>query len=124
MYSRNVEIAGHVLALKTMSIAVYPTYAEYVNFCLGFMIVDLPWLNNILPEVFASPFDNAPTGYFFYFTNMNFAAMHFFTFLLFVILFVAAFFCFSQHQDNKDSSEGNESSNLSGSKNKNKDEYL
>ena len=49
MYSRNAELVGHCLALKTVSLVVYPTYAEYVNFCLGFMVVDLPWLNLLLP---------------------------------------------------------------------------
>ena len=54
LYSRNIEIFGHALALKTMSLVVFPSYAEYVNFCLGFMAVDLPWLNNMLPGVFAN----------------------------------------------------------------------
>lgn len=54
LYSRNLEIVGHVLALKTISLVVYPTYAEYVNFCLGFMVVDFPWLNSLLPAVFAN----------------------------------------------------------------------
>ena len=54
MYSRNLEFYGHVLALKSMSLVVFPTYAEYVNFCLGFMTADLPWLNNKLPDIFGN----------------------------------------------------------------------
>ena len=27
MYSRNIELVGHCLALKTISLVVYPTYA-------------------------------------------------------------------------------------------------
>jgi hypothetical protein len=27
LYGRNVEIAGHIFALKTLSAVVYPTYA-------------------------------------------------------------------------------------------------
>ena len=54
MPSRNAEMVGHCLALKTISLVVYPTYAEYVSFCLGFMTVDLPWLNNLLPVSFAN----------------------------------------------------------------------
>ena len=95
MYSRNVELVGHCLALKTVSLVVYPTYAEHVNFCLGFMVVDLPWLNKLLPEVFANTFDTAPTGYLFYFVNMNLAAMHFFTVILFLTLLITAYCCLS-----------------------------
>ena len=91
MYSRNVELAGHILALKTISLVVYPTYAEYVNFCMGFMIVDLPWLNRLLPESFNNFFDTVPMGYLFYFANMNLAAMHFFTSIFFLLFSVVAF---------------------------------
>ena len=52
LYGRNVEIAGHIFALKSLSAVVFPTFAEYVNFCLGFMTVDLPWLNSRLPDSF------------------------------------------------------------------------
>jgi uncharacterized membrane protein len=81
-----------MLALKTLSLVVFPTYAEYVNFCLGFMVVDLPWLNNLLPSLMTNEFDTTPTGYLFYFTNMNFAAMHFFTFLIFLGLLIISYF--------------------------------
>ena len=70
---------------------VFPTYAEYVNFCLGFMVVDLPWLNDLLPESFANPYDTSPTGYLFFFSNMNLAAMHLFTLLIFLSLMLAAY---------------------------------
>ena len=93
MYSRNCEIVGHVLALKCFSLVVFPSYAEYVNFCLGFMVVDLPWLNVMLPSAVANEFDYAPTGYYFYFTNMNLAAMHLITTVIFLLLLLLAF-CF------------------------------
>ena len=70
---------------------VFPTYAEYVNFCLGFMVVDLLWLNDLLPESFANPYDTSPTGYLFFFSNMNLAAMHLFTLLIFLSLMLAAY---------------------------------
>lgn len=36
---------GHVFALKVVSIVLYPTFAEYINYCYGFMTADMPWLN-------------------------------------------------------------------------------
>ena len=107
MYSRNVELAGHCLSLKTVSLVVFPTYAEYVNFCLGFMVVDLPWLNGLLPESFANPYDAFPTGYLFFFSNMNLAAMHIFTLLIFLSLLLVAYCC-STKRENKVNIENKE----------------
>ncbi len=76
LYGRNMEIAGHIFSVKTLSMVVYPTYAEYVNFCLGFMTSDLPWLNSKLPSSFFSISDLKPMGFSFYFFNMNLAAMN------------------------------------------------
>jgi hypothetical protein len=36
---------SHVLLLKTAALAVFPSYAELIDYCSGFMIADMPWLN-------------------------------------------------------------------------------
>jgi hypothetical protein len=93
LMGRNVEIAGHLFALKAMPLVVFPVYAEYVNFSLGFMAVDLPWLNSKLPSFMYNTNDFMPAGYLFYFENMNFAAMHLFTCAILVGLLVFGY-CF------------------------------
>jgi len=65
------------------------------------MAIDLPWLNNLLPASFANELDVAPTGYYFYFHNMNLAAMHFITTLIFVILLVLAYCLLSDNKANE-----------------------
>ena len=66
-FSRHAEISGHLFALKTIPLLVYPTFAEFINFSLGFMTVDMPWLNEMLPEVMSQSTDLSPKGFFFYF---------------------------------------------------------
>lgn len=52
-YSPNIgNIIGHVFALKTGGMILYPTYAEYIDFCYGFTTADLPWLNKTFGELF------------------------------------------------------------------------
>jgi len=55
------------------------------------MVVDLPWLNNLLPSTVANEFDIAPMGYFFYFQNMNLASMHLITTLIVVLILVTVY---------------------------------
>lgn len=81
----------HIFSIKTIPLIVYPTYAEYINFALGFMAVDLPWLNKLLPESMISPYDQTPYGFFFYFNNMNFAAMSLITLSIFLFLYAIAY---------------------------------
>lgn len=39
------ELAAHVLLVKSAALMVYPSYAEMVDYCWGFMVADLPWTN-------------------------------------------------------------------------------
>jgi len=78
---------GHIFCIKTIPLIVYPTYAEYINFALGFMVIDLPWMNKLLPEDMISPYDESPLGFFFYFNNMNFASMNLITLFIFLIIY-------------------------------------
>lgn len=55
------------------------------------MTVDLPWLNSRLPSSFFSSNDQMPTGYHFYFQNMNLASMHLVTCLFFLLLLCLAY---------------------------------
>lgn len=84
------------MALKAMPLVVYPTFAEYVNFSLGFLAADLPWLSKVLPDSFFNTLDFMPMGYLFYFKNMNFAAMQIISSGVFVFLLIAGYFFLSQ----------------------------
>lgn len=98
LMGRNIEIAGHLMALKAMPLAVYPTFAEYVNFSLGFLAADLPWLNKMLPGSFFNTVDTMPMGYLFYFQNMNFAAMQLISSGIFLLLLIMGYLFLSQNK--------------------------
>jgi hypothetical protein len=38
----------HIIALKSCCLIMYPAHFEYINFCKGFMVVDIPWLNSYI----------------------------------------------------------------------------
>ena len=39
------ELISHILLMKTAVFAVFPSYSELIDYCRGFMLADLPWLN-------------------------------------------------------------------------------
>lgn len=51
------QIIPHLIAIKTVGIAVYPGHFEMISFSKGFMLYDIPWANNFFGSVFGSPFD-------------------------------------------------------------------
>lgn len=40
------NIIPHIMAFKCGSLAIYPAFPEYINYCYGYALVDLPWLND------------------------------------------------------------------------------
>ena len=41
------QLIAHILLLKTPVLMLYPTYAELIDYCQGFMMADMPWINNL-----------------------------------------------------------------------------
>jgi disulfide bond formation protein DsbB len=80
-----------LLALKTIPLIIYPTYAEFINFSSGFMVVDMHWLNKLLPTIFSQKIDVSPKGFYFFFTSMNFAGMNLITFSIFIGLLILGY---------------------------------
>lgn len=39
------DILPQVMSLKAPAFFIYPSYMEFVYYCSGFMVADLPWLN-------------------------------------------------------------------------------
>lgn len=79
------ELIAHILLLKTPVLMLYPTYAELLDYCSGFMLADMPWLNNLFARVLADPRDASPSPYLLFYTSLNIASTYFLP-LLFIIL--------------------------------------
>lgn len=82
------QILPHIVAIKTVSIAVYPGHYEMMSFCKGFMMYDIPWANNFFGSAFGSSFDYIPAGYKLFYTNMNIGSMYFIPLILLIMLVI------------------------------------
>lgn len=82
------QIIPHIVAIKTVGVAVYPGHYEMISFCKGFMIYDVPWANAFFGSVFGSTFDYIPEGYKLFYANMNIGSTYFIALLLIVILII------------------------------------
>lgn len=82
------SIVPHVLAIKCGSLALYPTFGEYLNYCYGFMMLDLPWLNAVLGDKLGDSSDVIPDAFVFYFTNLSIVS----TYLLASCVVIALWF--------------------------------
>ena len=82
------QILPHIIAIKTVGVAVYPGHYEMISFCKGFMLYDIPWLNSFFGSVFGSTFDYIPDGYRLFYTNLNIGSTYFIALLLLIILII------------------------------------
>ena len=54
------EIIPHVLCYRMMAFIIYPLYGEYLNYCKGFLLLDMPWLNDYLSQLMTIGTDISP----------------------------------------------------------------
>jgi hypothetical protein len=78
------QLIAHILLLKTPILMIYPTYAEFIDYCQGFMIADMPWINNFFAELLSDPRDITPQPYLLFYTSLSIAS----TFLLPIIFMI------------------------------------
>lgn len=85
------EIIPHIFAIKCAALTLYPTGGEFINFCYGFMMADLPWLNQIIGDSISEPSDFTYPPYRLYYVNMNFASTYLFAFTLYAFAWFISF---------------------------------
>jgi hypothetical protein len=81
-------ILPHIFAIKCAALAIYPTYAEYVNYCYGFMTADLPWFNSFLGDKFGNKNDFTPKPFSMYYTNLSLVSTFFFSFIIICLIWL------------------------------------
>jgi hypothetical protein len=72
--------------MKTIPLALYPTYAEYINYSYGFMFADFPWANNYFSSILGNSSDNIFSPFLIYYDSMNFASMYLVALAIFIVL--------------------------------------
>lgn len=83
---------GHLFAMKVIAISIYPTFGEYINYCYGFMMADMPWLNEWFGYHLSDPSDITPLGYSIYYSNMSVFSMYFLPLMVFSAIYAFAHF--------------------------------
>jgi hypothetical protein len=82
------ELIAHILLLKTPVLMVYPSYAEMINYCSGFMVADFPWLNSLFGETLSEPTDVSPYPYLLFYNSLSIGSTYMLA--LIVIIFMAS----------------------------------
>lgn len=82
------EIIPHVLLMKVPAFVIYPTLGAYIDYCYGFSLIDLPWLNNFFSQSLSDLSDTSPPSFQMFYNNLNFASTYLFALVVFLILFV------------------------------------
>jgi hypothetical protein len=67
---------------------LYPTYAELLDYCKGFMLADFSWLNEYFFSILSDPRDNSPKPYLIFYTSLSFSSMYLLPFVLLITVFV------------------------------------
>lgn len=81
------SIIPHIFSIKCAALAIYPTYAEYVNYCYGFMTADIPWLNDFFGSKFGDSNDAMPQPFGMYYTNLSMGSTYFIGIIICISLF-------------------------------------
>ena len=79
------QLTPHLLLLKTPALAVFPAYAELLDFCRGFMVADLPFLDDVFGSNLADSLDTSPDPFRIFYASLSVSA----TFLSALIVIVA-----------------------------------
>ncbi len=124
-HSRNrATLLPHIIALKSCCLILYPSHFEYISFCKGFMVVDLPWLNSMFASQLTDVSDHVQVPFGLFFQNMSIAGtflLGFIAYLTLVLIVQAYFYVTKEPEELK--SEKTESELDSDEMRKNKKEF-
>lgn len=80
------NIIPHIFAMRCGALALYPSYAEYINYCYGFMTSDLPWLNAQFGQKMGNDSDIVPNAYTMFYTNLSMVSTYFLALIAIAVL--------------------------------------
>ena len=70
------QLIAHILFMKTPALMIYPSYAELISYCSGFMISDMPWLNRFFGSSLSLATDSTPFPYLLFYTSLSLASTY------------------------------------------------
>jgi hypothetical protein len=92
--------------MKVPAMVIYPSFAEYINYCYGFSIIDFPMLNSYFSEKLTQQSDQCPPSYKMFYNNLNIASTYsvpllVFTFIITPITAITIFHKYSKKNQNR-----------------------
>jgi len=85
------EIIPHILCFKMMAFIVYPLYGEYLNYCKGFVLLDFPWFDDLLSELFTIESDVSPEQYKIFYNNLNLPSTYLFALSALIVIYLLGY---------------------------------
>ena len=95
-------ILPHIIALKSCCLIMYPVFFEYINFCKGFMVVDIPWLNDFIANALTDESDHVQVPYGLFFSNMSIAGTFVLGLAAYIVLALIGHAYFYLSNDNEE----------------------
>jgi hypothetical protein len=80
-----------MVAIKIVGMFFEHVDEKVLYFSQGFMLFDIPWLNEKISQVLSAKADHAPTIMSMYYTNMNLASTSLVTLAVFILLISLSF---------------------------------
>lgn len=59
------------------ALIIFPSYLELIDYCSGFMVLDLPWLNSYFAETLSDWTETLPPSYTLFYSSMNLGSTYF-----------------------------------------------
>jgi hypothetical protein len=94
----NGELIAHILFLKCPALVVYPAYAELIDYCYGFMMADLPWLNSYFADRLSVSTEILPYPYRLFYISLSLASTYLLALAFFVILGIILLFIYKVYE--------------------------
>lgn len=69
-----------------MALILYPLYGEYIDYCQGFMFLDLPWVNGFFSQAITISTDVLPQTYKLFYDNLNLPSTYLFAVIMEVVV--------------------------------------
>jgi hypothetical protein len=82
------EIIPHILLMKVPAMVIYPSFGGFINYCYGFSLIDIPFLNSFFSLALTNQSDQSPPSFKMFYNNLNIASTYLLAFLGFSALMI------------------------------------
>jgi hypothetical protein len=74
--------------MKVPAMVIYPSFGAFIDFCYGFSMIDLPFLNTFFSLALTNPSDKSPQSLKMFYNNLSVASTYLLGLLAFSVLMI------------------------------------